>query len=254
MTRIIAIDWSGVKVGAARKIWIAEARDGDLVMLERGRDRDEVAAWLIAEAAKGDRLIVGMDFAFSFPAWFLDEYGCAEAADMWRIVAEKAEGWLAACDYPFWGRPGRRRLVEDPKRLRRTEGESSAKSVFQIGGAGAVGTGSLRGMPVLLSLLDSGFAIWPFTRTPPDVSIVVEIYPRVWSPRVKKSIRSAREDALALYSGLGSQIRALAAFSEDSFDAAISALAMDARRAELKHLPVITDPTLRREGIIWSLA
>ena len=35
------------------------------------------------------------------------------------------------------------------------------KSTFQIGGAGAVGTGSLRGMPHLLTLREAGCAVWP---------------------------------------------------------------------------------------------
>lgn len=254
MTRIIAIDWSGARTGAQRKIWIAEVRHGNLVFLERGKDRDEVASWLIEEAARGEQLIVGMDFAFSFPAWFLDEHGCHTASEMWCLVAEKAEGWLKDCDYPFWGRPGKKRLVEEAKRLRQTEVGKEAKSIFQISGAGAVGTGSLRGMPVLDRLHREGFAVWPFTPLRPNASVVLEIYPRTWSPRVKKSLPHERKKWLdqPQYQRLDSQMRLRAAFTEDSFDAAISALAMDAKRESLRQLAPAQDPVLVREGMIWG--
>ena len=38
----------------------------------------------------------------------------------------------------------------------------SPKSIFQLAGPGAVGPGSLRGMPLLTTLRDRGFAVWPF--------------------------------------------------------------------------------------------
>lgn len=55
-----------------------------------------------------------------------------------------------------------------PDELRRTDRERPAvggirpTSGFQIGGAGAVGTGAVRGMPMLARLRAAGFAIWPF--------------------------------------------------------------------------------------------
>src|SRR5207249_2347049 len=99
------------------------------------------------------------------------------------------------------------------------------KSVFQIAGAGAVGTGSLRGMPALLDLRAAGFAIWPFD--PPRLPMAVEIYPRWLTGRVNKSSPIAR--ALYLATRFGEENRALlrtAASSEDAFDAAVSALRM----------------------------
>ena len=257
MTRIVAIDWSGARTGAQRKIWIAEARNGNLVFLERGRDRHEVASWLIEEARQGEQLIVGMDFAFSFPAWFLDEHGCHTAPEMWRLVADKAEGWLKDCNYPFWGRPGKKRLVEKTRRLRQTETGTEAKSAFQIGGAGAVGTGSLRGMPVLDRLQREGFAVWPFTPLRPNASIAVEIYPRLWSRGVIKSNLEARHAFLnqsVRFRQLGDDVKEAMSYSEDSFDAAISALAMDTNRESLERLARVQDPILMREGIIWGVS
>ncbi len=73
--RVIAIDWSGARTGAAGKIWLAEVQDGRLLRLESGRGRDQVAEHLIAEADRDPELVVGLDFAFAFPAWFQEELG-----------------------------------------------------------------------------------------------------------------------------------------------------------------------------------
>jgi hypothetical protein len=253
-TRVIAIDWSGAKAGARRKIWLAEANAGDLTRLECGRDREETIEWLIS-AATTDRVVVGFDFAFSFPGWFLDQQGFETARHCWGALAEGCgEEWLRACDKPFWGRPGRSRPTQAESPFRRTEAGISAKSVFQIGGAGAVGTGSLRGMPQLHALAAAGFLVWPFDAPAANRSVAIEIYPRLWSPGVKKSVLADREAFLARpqYPCLSPEMRRKAVTSEDSFDAAISALAMDQARPSLDSLPAVVDPALRREGIIWT--
>src|SRR5690606_29646039 len=118
------------------------------------------------EADRGP-LVVGLDFAFSFPAWFVEGQGFSEASELWAAMhGGLAERWLQSCEPPFWGRPGKPKCGEHPH-FRRTEQDyrsrgHQAKSVFQIGGAGAVGTGSLRGMPVLHRLRRAGFTVWPF--------------------------------------------------------------------------------------------
>ena len=50
--RVIAIDWSGAVTGAAKKIWLAEALDGQIVRLESGRTRDQITEHLIALKAE----------------------------------------------------------------------------------------------------------------------------------------------------------------------------------------------------------
>ena len=87
MPRVIAIDWSGAVQGAARKIWFAEVVDGRVARLECGRSRAEVEAFLLDEAARDPRVITGLDFAFSMPAWFLRERGFASASALWAHVA-----------------------------------------------------------------------------------------------------------------------------------------------------------------------
>lgn len=253
--RVIAIDWSGAASGAHRKIWLAEVRGGELVRIEAGRSRDEVRDHLIEEALRDPRMIVGFDFAFSFPAWFLEQRRLASAKELWALAGREAEVWLAACESPFWGRPGRGK-PELPEHFRRTDrdvpnvGGVRPKSVFQIGGAGTVGTASLRGMPVLHRLADAGFRIWPFDA--PGWPLVVEIYPRILTGQVVKSSRDDRAAFLARrYPSLGGDLLARAVSSDDAFDAAVSALVMAEHVESLSALPVTNDRQALLEGLIW---
>ena len=79
--RFIAIDWSGRKSGERRTIWYAEVRGGHLTRLEDGRSRDEVVQHLIDEASRSPHLIAGLDFAFSFPRWFVEDADASSADD-----------------------------------------------------------------------------------------------------------------------------------------------------------------------------
>ena len=70
MKRVIAVDWSGAKSRARSKIWLAEVRDGHLTRLESGRDRRDTVAYVISDASADPDVVIGLDFAFSFPHWF----------------------------------------------------------------------------------------------------------------------------------------------------------------------------------------
>jgi hypothetical protein len=232
-------------------MWLAEARasgrglgpGGTIVRLECGRSRAEIVAHLIECARLEPRLVVGLDFAFSFPRWFLAARNIASARAGWELAAREGEHWLAHCPRPFWGRPGVRRpkLDAEHSEWRATEGESvrvrgiGPKSVFQVGGAGSVGTGSLRGMPHLIALQDAGFSIWPFDA--PRLPMVVEIYPRYLTGAVNKSSRVARALYIqAHHAGERREIQDLAGSSEDAFDAAVSASVMMRARNEIARL------------------
>jgi hypothetical protein len=239
--RVIAIDWSGARTGAERRIWRAVADSPDhLTSLTSGETREAVLAHLLAVPP---RTVIGLDFAFSFPAWFLDELGLRTAPELWAYAAEHGERWLHECVPPFWGRPGKPR-PSGAAQYRRTEIAVQAlgfapKSIFQIGGAGAVGTGSIRGMPLLHALHERGFSIWPFD--PPGWPRVLEIYPRMLTGPVAKSRAAARDAYLERrYPGLECP-------TEDAFDAAVSALVMARHVDEFAHLPLQTC----REGAIW---
>jgi hypothetical protein len=252
----IAVDWSGALVGAHRRIWLAEARAGQLIRLENGRTAAELALELIETSARITPLVVGLDFAFSFPAWFFDNHSLSSAPDLWRLAARQGENWLSECQPPFWGRPGRKRPTDDLERgYRRGELELShrPKSVFQIGGSGAVGTGSIRGMPALLQLQEAGFSIWPYDK--PSFPMALEVYPRLLTGPVNKSDPLER---LALlrerYSNLDSNWITLAAGTDDAFDAAVSAIVMSEHASSFGALPDCQDPQVRKEGCIWHPA
>jgi len=254
MTRVLAVDWSGAARRAERSIWLAEASRGQLVSLECGRTRDQLIDRVI-EIARGDpETVVGFDFAFSFPRWWCEARSWTQGRDVWSAMAEEGEQILSLCEPPFWGRPGKKMPDHDGRRKTELEGRvGSAKSVFQIGGAGAVGTGSIRGMPFLLRLADAGFKVWPFY--PAGWPRVVEIYPRELTGKVNKSSRAARLAYLrAAFPELEVDVFAAASNSEDAFDAAVSALVMDHSFNELAALEQTADSYYAIEGAIWRPA
>jgi hypothetical protein len=293
LQRVVGVDWSGDQgPGQRRKIWAgvwtASGSSSGVVALESGRSRVELMEWLVEMARETPRMVVGFDFSFSYPAWFLREMGIGSAPDFWRVVAEgQGEKWLHKdCeDGRFWGRVGSKRHGKKPaefcgehahRMLRRAEtvlkvraeitdplavariAGIAPKSVFQIGGAGAVGTASLRGMPGLLRLREAGFRVWPFDA--PDVKkpLVVEIYTRLMTGAVIKSSEVARTAYLAkkrresaLYAGISRRVMARARGSEDAFDALVTALVMVEHRGEFSQLRRTEDEVFRMEGQTW---
>jgi hypothetical protein len=254
---VIAVDWSGRRVGERRHLWTAEADDGVLVRLEADRSRGDVVGELVARADERPGIVVGFDFSFSLPDWFLAARGFTRARDLWDAAAIDGDHWLRDCEPPFWGRPGRGR-PDLPAHLRRTEATMAAvggirpKSSFQIGGAGSVGTGSVRGFPALATLQDAGYAIWPFD-TPAAAPVVVEVWPRALTGAVVKSKAAARAAYLDLHlPELASTFRDAAVGSEDAFDAAVSAVVMSRHETELRALPPAVHRVDLREGCVWT--
>lgn len=253
-SRVIAVDWSGVASGGHETIWMAEARNGKLISLENGRSRADLTDHLIAIAAADPNIVVGLDFAFAFPAWFAEELGAKTIHDLWRIVEREGESWLRECRPPFWGRPNTSKpslashFRETELRAAKAMG-AQPKSVFQIGGAGAVGTGSIRGMPQLIRLREAGFAIWPFdaVRRP----LAVEIYARLLTGPVVKSSADARASYLSKrFPSLTEEMHRRASSTEAAFDAAVSAMAMAENSAAFDSLAVV-DAIAATEGEIW---
>jgi hypothetical protein len=255
-SRVVAVDWSGALAGSERRIWLCEVGARGDARLEDGRSRAALVAHLCDEAARDPRLVAGFDFAFSFPAWFVAPLGDAFAT--WRAAAGLGEEWLAARAAPFWGRAGRARRDPSVEHFRRTEREAGArvgvrpKSVFQVAGAGSVGTGSIRGMPHLTTLRDAGFAVWPFEPARADAPLAVEIWPRLcYGEPVVKARAEARRGWLARHApDLAPAHRAAAEASDDAFDG----LAMWEARATFAALPPARDAQETLEGRIWAPA
>jgi hypothetical protein len=252
----IAVDWSGARAGGGRRTWLAEVAGDELGAFQNRWNVKSLLEWLSARAERDPSLVVGLDFAFSFPAWFVGERcgGTAEAA--WERASADCEDWLRSQASPFWGRPGVRRPVLEGGRahFRSTEQALTGvfghpKSVFQVGGAGAVGTGSIRGMPLLAGLRKAGFAIWPFD--PPTPPLVVEIYPRALTGPVVKNDEAARTRYLEAWGWPRDQaLRTRVAETEDGFDAAVSARQMALHAEAFADLPAPSDLE-RVEGRIW---
>ena len=299
LQRVVAIDWSGRVDAAGQRrhiwagIWTAIADGEGKFTLEAGRTREELMAWLIDMARETPRMVVSVDCCFSFPAWFLAEHGCRTVFDFWRHVATgHGERWLAreceevARDERFWGKPHKRpaqfcgeglpksmRLTDmenkitpkllqgDPERAAKVKG-ITPKSPFQIGGSGSVGTGSLRAMPFLLALWESGFRVWPFESAllsgAKPQPLLVEMYTRLMTGAVAKSNEAARRAYLAAkrksdaaYAGLGHEVLAKAYGSEDAFDALVSVVEMVRYGKEFAGLKATKDKMLWLEGITW---
>jgi hypothetical protein len=281
--KIIAIDWSGRidTAGQRRHIWAAIWTPG-AVTLQTGMTRDDLCDWLIAEGRSTPRLVAGIDCCFSYPAWFLAEVGCATVLDFWRhVAAGQGERWLArpSIDQRFWGKPHKKPLQFQGDQLHRmmrlTDMENkitaeldsiraarvrgiAPKSPFQIGGAGSVGTGSLRGIPTVLRLHEAGWRVWPFNAPKVDRPLLVEMYARLLTGPVKKSSAEARREYLkrkrksdATYRELGRNVMQQAAASEDAFDALVCVMEMARHRGDFARLKPTRDPIRRLEGITW---
>ena len=256
-SRIFAVDWSGAKDRASirKKIWLAEANGDGLRTLECGFDsRECVAKRLIGEAKNGGAdFIAGLDFAFSFPAWFIQQENRTDVFDFWQHVAAETDNWLKdPPPLPFYVKGSG---PEDS--YRRTEKLAARRitgqrpdNVFHLTGAKQVGKGSIRGMPILNMLRSEGFSIWPFD--PPKLPCVVEIYPRLFYGNLKKNRTRERLDFLEPLPIPDKYHRADATCSDDAFDAAVSALKMYDRREEFARLKQTEDAVERLEGCIWG--
>jgi hypothetical protein len=241
------VDWSGAVTGeGADGIRLAHTDDpARTPHLERGRGRTATIDRVLDLLAAEPDAVVGLDFSFGLAAPH-------DTTVDWHDV-DRHEAWLAACDAPFWGRPGRRRPVGQHE-WRRTEALARAdglavKSTFQIGGAGSVGTGSLRGWRHLARLRAEGVAVWPFDEATPGRPVAVEIYPRACTGPVVKRSPAARAAWLAAHGIDPTDPRTLVE-TEDDFDALVSAAFLADRMATAPGLPH-DEPLARTEGWIW---
>lgn len=215
--RVIVVDWSG----RATPSPVRKSRDAIWIGLcaaeeERQtycRTRAEAADWLGARLAEGGRQLVGFDFPLGYPAGFARKLtGKDSARDLHRWLAgrivdapdnannrfEVAAGInrQLAGRGPFWGCPRARPRPHLPARKsvdhaglglaeqRRVERETPpTKSVWQLLGAGSVGSQALLGIPVVDRLARSfGAAVWPFE--PPRALTLAEVYPSLLAAEV----------------------------------------------------------------------
>ena len=250
--RSIAVDWSGA-AEPLKNLWLAEANEREIVEIMPFGTRAAVTEHLVAERTRHPDLVVGLDFAFSLPRWFLEQERIGTPFELWGRMATDADRWLEP-RAPFWSAAGGT-PAEDQFRTTEHDLRSAGRtptSVFKLVGASQVGRGSLRGMPCLARLSRAGFAIWPFET---GRSLVVEIYPALLAEFKGKGTPVRIAEAVRDNRRIPAPWKAHAACSQDAFDAALSALALADHADELAELePAAPDTPYSLEGQIWAPA
>lgn len=234
----IIVDWSAAAkpVTGANSIWVGiRARDARLkfqfssanpkTRLEARRFILEIAQKLIA---RGDRVLIGFDFALGYPSGTAEAIGLdLESATPWQAMSAHLSSKVRERDdnsnarfalaagmnyaiskgpHPFWGTPKKDQATtlsmkkgdfSAPGSLpehRHSEAwiksqfKASPKSVWQLLGAGAVGSQAMLGIPAVTFLREAlpKSKVWPFETgfkmlTPDDLSdvscVMAEIYP-----------------------------------------------------------------------------
>jgi hypothetical protein len=279
--RFIAVDWSGAD-GRYTGIAIAECAAGRgaprLVRAPGVRwTRTAVVEWLSRELGRGERLLVGFDFAFAVPfepglgylagavpaagdlfaLWdVIDaasgsdvDFGCGGfvadprfAALYWRS-GKQPKTWIA-----------RRRLSE---LACATATRTHPECVFKLIGSKQVGKASLTGVRVLREARRRHpvqVAVWPFEPVGRK-SAFVEIYPTLFRKQTAGGLAKLR-DAAALNAALGklgSRGVRDAMLTDHDTDALISAAGLRTFVAEGGALPEPADERIRREGWIFGV-
>jgi molybdopterin molybdotransferase len=217
------VDWSGGNDrGPSPKtdaIWAAVARGGAVEPPVYLRNRQVARDWLLAliegELASGRRLMLGFDFPFGFPAGFAERLvGRSDPLAVWDWLAAHLEdgpkgntrfdlagriNGLFPGIGPFWFNGVTREIAGLPHRGRdRTVfgleehrlADKSAKgafSVWQLGGAGAVGSQAITGLAALAGLrarFGDQIKVWPFEALEAPVALV-EVWPSLIAGAVK---------------------------------------------------------------------
>lgn len=275
-TSFVAIDWSGAKGSSHKGIAIAEARCESAPRLIRPGhvwSREEVAEWLVAEAAKRPT-VFGFDFSFAPPIVERGEYLPGEPG----VPASAREFWAYVerlCDDPDLGaasflEAAHRKhfyfgiadgVKADFMHFRQCDARLNAQggrktaSAYDAIGAAQVAKASFAGMR-MLHAISGKVAIWPMDPLPNSGSAVVEIYTRIYLRNAGLSgakVRSRSELNRAL-KALGSPPARLRAEPNDhQSDALITAAGMRQFARSQRHAfasPGLTPAIARSEG--WT--
>jgi hypothetical protein len=200
--RYIGIDYSGAKASTSglKELQVYQAAGTEtpqMVPNPAGGNwtRKALAHWLADQLAEGERAIVGIDHAFSFPLSYIQRHQLQDRR--WEQILEDFQ--------THWPTDGDDVTVESIRRknptrtgstdeFRITECRcSSAKSIFQLDGQGIVGKSTYAGLPWLLFLrqhekLRGKIHFWPFEGFKPREgrSVIAEVYPSIFRKRYKK--------------------------------------------------------------------
>jgi precorrin-8X/cobalt-precorrin-8 methylmutase len=200
----VMIDWSAASVPRTGRdsIWICwHAPDGERLVNPATRHSAKmvVAEWLATAMSNGQRVLMGFDFPFGYPAGFADRLGLSGVP--WRAVWDEIAGLVTDDEhnannrfdvaatlnermsggrFPFWGcpaNPTRTCLGSKHHRAHEQHGLAERRLIdeYMVGaqpcwkllGAGSVGGQILTGIPVVRALRDDPrwrdeARIWPF--------------------------------------------------------------------------------------------
>lgn len=248
----LGIDWSGAK-GRYSGIALAECTGNAgprlIAPAEHRWTRSGVAEYLTRRLSGGERLLIGLDFAFSFP-WIAGEGYLAgrapEIADVFSLWERIEQASGDAPDHfagpvvtheafapSYWQRGTQPAGWRNDKRLTETAcAEATAtrpETVFKLIGAKQVGKAALAGIRTLRAIrlaAPAHVAVWPF-ETLAGRSALVEIYPTLFRRQALGSLVKIRDRAIldtALAAlGSGASLDVPAQFSDHDGDALISA-------------------------------
>ena len=213
--RFAVVDWSGANVprSGADSIWIAASGTASANPVTRAQATERIADLIEDALGANERLMIGFDFAFGFPAGFASAVGLDGWQSIWAHLHDRIEDgadnrsnrfdvaahWnrLLPGDGPFWGYTMKAGLPDGLSRKSHSvwshpfgykreaeQRERKASPVFKLAYTGSVGSQSLLGIARLEELrrrFAGRVAVWPFeTAFADDLSapvVFTEIYP-----------------------------------------------------------------------------
>jgi precorrin-8X/cobalt-precorrin-8 methylmutase len=200
----IIVDWSAANVPRLGRdsIWICRRRAADETLVNpptRHIAKALIGDWLAAALSTDERVLLGFDFPFGYPAGFAARLGLA--GPQWRAVWDEVDGLIeddennrnnrfdvaealnrriSGGGFPFWGCPAAPiRVHLQGRHHRRHDSDGlaerrlvdlyipSAQPCWKLLGAGSVGGQALTGIPVARALRDDPrwsrhARVWPF--------------------------------------------------------------------------------------------
>jgi len=223
---VIMVDWAaGNQTGprpAENAIWVAALGPGGteppVYLRNRAKAEDWLGERLAAEMAAGRQVCVGFDFAFAYPAGFARALtGGDDPLAVWDWFEARVQDGPKANNRfdlaaqinrgfggggPFWfhflnadppGLPkrGNDRTVRWKTPRRTTErAAKGTRECWQLGGAGAVGSQIIMGLPVLARLrrrFGPALTVWPFQPLGPPITLI-----EIWPSLLAADIRAAQ--------------------------------------------------------------
>lgn len=224
----LMVDWSGGNDrGATPKkdaIWLCAARDGmadaPLYMRNRHVAEEWITDFLKAETKAGRRVLAGFDFAFGYPAGFGKTLiGTDDPFALWDWFATRVQDAAKSNNRfdlageinahfpgtgPFWGNGlqrdipylPRKGLARDghgmPEKRKAEEQAKGAFAVWQLSGAGAVGSQVIMGLPMLARLrktFGDALTTWPFEPLSTPIALV-----EIWPSLIAKTITATQPE------------------------------------------------------------